>query len=570
MDDGRGPVVTGEEVPWPPPPREPGPWNGGPPVAPPGNTPLPPLPGQGGVVHGAAAQSNPWANPSGAPESLNGPNVAPLGGYPSAAPVPPRSDPFPGLPSGPGLADRAPVWVLVASAVVVLAVIAGAAFVVIKGGRQYPSAWDDKSAPIAKWVSENRQLDFDHPVKVNFLTPEEYKARATEGGDSESVESKQFYADQVAQLRALGFVSGDVDLAAANDTLSDSGTLAFYDPDTEQVYVRGTELTPGIRVTLAHELTHVLQDQNFDLQRFDDLPSGQASVLRALAEGDATKVEDLYVEKQLTDDEKKAYDEESSSAGDDATEEIEDKVPSFLTTTFAAPYILGPRFVDFLYATDEWKAIDEALQEPPTEEAMFDPITYQTDAGAQKTVEIDAPSGTEVLESDEFGPTTWYLLLASRLGEKEALAAVDGWGGDQYVVYREDDVVCMDATIEGDTPEDEAELAKALGEWAAKSPKGTAEVTNEGGAVQFHSCDPGKDAKAVGEEVTPDFLGLPVTRTDLFTSGIEDDATPKQAACFANGIIDAFTIDQLNDPKGAFVNSQEGQVLIAGVRDTCA
>jgi len=558
--------VTGEQVPWPPPPREPGPWDGGPPVSPPGNTPLPPLPGAGGVVHGAPAQPNPWANPSGSTESLTGPNTVPSAPFPGQAGGPPRSDPFPGLPSGPARVDRAPAWVLVLSAIVVVAVVAGAAFVLIKGGRQYPSAWDDKSAPIAEWVSRTRELEFDHPVKVNFLTPEEYKARATEGGDDDSVESEQFYADQVAQLRALGFVTGDVDLAKANDTLSDSGTLAFYDPDTEQVYVRGTELTPGIRVTLAHELTHVLQDQNFDLERFDDLPSGQATVLRALAEGDATKVEDIYVEKKLSADEKKAYEKETTASSDDATEELEGSVPPILTTVFASPYILGPRFVDYLFVKDGWKAINEALQEPPTEEAMFDPITYQTDAGAQKTVEIEAPSGAEVIESDEFGPTTWYLLLASRLDQKEALAAVDGWGGDQYVVYREDDQVCMDATIEGDTPEDEAQLADALGKWAAKSPKGTASVTTEDEAVQFHSCDPGKDAKAVGDEVTPEILGLPVTRTDVFSDAIDNDATPKQAACYANGIIDAFTLDQIS---GTYPGTAEGKAVLRQVQNTC-
>lgn len=39
-------------------------------------------------------------------------------------------------------------------------------------------------------------------------------------------------------------MSGDVDLDQATSTLSDSGTLAYYDPSVEQVFVRGTELTP--------------------------------------------------------------------------------------------------------------------------------------------------------------------------------------------------------------------------------------------------------------------------------------------------------------------------------------
>lgn len=73
--------------------REPGPWGGGPPVAPTGNTALPPLPGPGGVVHGTAG-SNPWAAPWVPPP-------------PPPKPAPNLS-PFPGLNPQVPLVDRAP------------------------------------------------------------------------------------------------------------------------------------------------------------------------------------------------------------------------------------------------------------------------------------------------------------------------------------------------------------------------------------------------------------------------------------------------------------------------------
>jgi hypothetical protein len=417
-------------------------------------------------------------------------------------------------------------------------------------------------------VAKERELDFEHPVKVNFLTEEQYSARATEGSDVEDPETDQYYDDQLAQLRALGFVSGEVDLNEASSTLSDSGTLAYYDPELEQVFVRGTELTPALRVTLAHELVHVLQDQNFDLERMEDLDSGRAGVLRALAEGDATLVEDAYIE-QLSDADKKAYDDESESGSSEAQEELDEKVPSILTTIFASPYILGPELIAYLDQEGGWKAIDEALADPPTEEAMFDPSTYDTDAAAQKTVEIDAPEGAEVLETDQFGPTAWYLLLASRVDPALALGAVDGWGGDQYVVYRQDGKVCLDATIQGDQEDDVAELAGALDAWAKQSPEGTAEVDADGGEVHFSSCDPGKDAKAVGREVTPDLLALPVVRTQLYSQAIEADQTPKQASCYANGIVTAFTLDQLNDPEGEYIQSRAGQQKILDITQEC-
>src|SRR2546421_342462 len=88
----------------------------------------------------------------------------------------------------------------------------------------------------------------------------------------------------VLVVGALAVVDGDPDLLADDDTLADAGTLAFYDFRTKVVNVRGHTMTPGLRVTLAHELTHVLQDQHFDVTQSvdgndDDATEGARSVV---------------------------------------------------------------------------------------------------------------------------------------------------------------------------------------------------------------------------------------------------------------------------------------------------
>ena len=502
---------------------------------------------------GAAAAANPWTNAAVPP--VNIPPDRPVAG----AAGPPTRTRF----------DRAPAALRVAAAVVVVAMIAGAAYVLIAGGRQYPEAWDARVKPITDWVEKERDLTYDHPVKVNFLTEEQYSARATEGGSVDDQATKDYYADQVAQLRALGFLSGEVDLAAANDTLSDSGTLAYYDPEIDEVFVRGTELTPALRVTLAHELTHVLQDQKFDLTRIDDYDDGRAGVLRAVAEGDATKVEEAYVADVLTDEERKAYEEESRATGEDAGEEIDTKVPPIMTTLFSAPYILGPRLISVLYETGSWRAIDAALQDPPSEEGLFNPLVLDTDDMEPITVDVVAPEGAEVIERGEFGPTALYLMLAARLDPEVALDAVDGWGGDRYVVYREDDAVCVSMAAEGDGADQTNELADALTVWAGMSPEKSASVEKEGDGVVLRSCDPGKDAPAVGDEASSELLVLPVTRTDVYTQALQAGRTPAQARCYADGVLEALTFEQISDPEGAFVSSSEGQQVLVGIAQGC-
>ena len=72
-------------------------------------------------------------------------------------------------------------------------------------------------------------------------------------------------------MRAFGLVNGDVDLVASMGTLEDEGTLAYDDPDTERITVRGTEMTPALRVTWSM-VPHVVQDST-SISRLDGFDS---------------------------------------------------------------------------------------------------------------------------------------------------------------------------------------------------------------------------------------------------------------------------------------------------------
>lgn len=557
----------GEQVPWPAPPRHAGPWEDGASIAPEGNTALPPLPDASGTM-ATSTPHNPWqralpaADDSGlpvAPASFQLAPLAPVGHEKSAKK--PKS-------------DRAPIGLRLLAAFVVLAMAGSGTYLVLKGGRQFPSTWDPRVVDIAKWVEGERGLQFKHAVKVNFLSAELYRERATAGNDISDPDTKAHFENSAAQMRALGFISGEVDLAAASSTLSDSGTLAFYDPAVEQVFVRGTEVTAALRVTLAHELVHVLQDQHFDLERMDEMEDGRAAVLRSLAEGDAGRVEDAYVAKALNDKERAAYEAEMLKSSQEALEEVNEKVPPILTTVFTAPYALGPQLVDVLYETGGNKAINAALKDPPSEEALFDPRTLDTDALDERLATVEPPKEVEVIDGGEFGPTTWYLMLASRMDPHIALDATDGWGGDAYSAYRQNDKVCVSVVYRGDTPADAKTLLGALQLWVAASPEGSASVEGEGARVNFRSCDPGKDAKGSSGnngdgDVSPDLLSLPVVRTQIYLQGLQADLESDIAACYAQEVVGAFTFEQLIDPSGSAIGSPDGQSKLAGAAMTC-
>src|SRR5262249_16768916 len=133
--------------------------------------------------------------------------------------------------------------------------------------------------------------------------------------DSDRDELKQ----AVEQGRAEGLLQGDVDLVAQSNQLQTSGTLAFYDPKTKHVRVRGTTLDVAHKVTLAHELPHALQAQYFDLSKLGQPPTDEARIAyRTVVEGDAVRVENKYVD-QLSAADKDAYKNQNKASRDTAT-----------------------------------------------------------------------------------------------------------------------------------------------------------------------------------------------------------------------------------------------------------
>lgn len=458
------------------------------------------------------------------------------------------------------------MWVLVLSVVVIAAVAVGGAWLVLSGGEDHPDQWDDRVAPLAAWVADARGLEFEHPVYVNFLTEAEYTSAATTA-EPTTAEADEAMADMVSLLRALGLVTGDVDLTDSVNTLNDTGTLAFYQPSDGQVYVRGTTLTPALRVTLVHELVHVLQDQHFDLQRSGDEDADPHGTLRAVAEGDAGRIEDLYVAEELTDDERADYEEESAASGQEAVDEITDEVPDGLTAMFAAPYVFGEPFVTHLVEVGGSGDVDRALEEPPSSRVLFDPRLWGTDLEDDAEVEAVPPAGVEELDSGFVGAPSLYLVLAARTTPQEALAAVDAVTGDHYVSYRDGSRVCVRTALVGRDGDAEALVEGVLNAWVAQSPAGVASVTRDrNGAVQFQTCDPGEEATA--PVVSMDSLALPVVRTVLHTTILGSGGNEAQSACVLDLVVPALTAEELSAETGEAQESLQGRV--AGAMMMCA
>ena len=429
-------------------------------------------------------------------------------------------------------------------ALVVLLIVAVIAAVVWwQRSRQpgHPAAWDARVAPIAAQVAALRGLTFKHPVKVNYLTVAAFNKSVTSTPAELKKESVQI-TQATALLRAAGLIGAQVNLAQAVNTTQAADTLAYYDPDSKQIFVRGAgAFTVETRVTLAHELTHVLQDQYFNLpklqKRANDSDTGSSDALTALVEGDATRVEQRFLSEQSAADQRE-YVKLSLSEASAAGKTTQD-LPAIVDTYFNAPYVFGPEVIRVLEAQGGNAAVNAALTGiTPSTRIYFDPTAVN--AGPTPPAVPDVQKGEAKLANSskndsEFDDFTLYLMLAARLDLPTALRAADAYSAGSEVAYTRGTSTCFRAAVAGVSPAANAFLAATLQRWAHTVPDAVVESAK--GPVIFHSCDPGRGAVTPPNARIVDATRLAANREDLIASLVKQHVPSLLAVCVSRVLV---------------------------------
>ena len=482
-------------------------------------------------------------------------------------------------PASPVVSKRSPGPRVIA-AVAVVAVLAAVASVAgaatFDSAPQVPDRWDPRIARIADFVAGARHLDFKHPVRVYFLSGAEY-SRAINGAPqgARTAADRSDERRSTEFKRAIGFVEGAPDLAGAQDSLADSGTLAYYDIEKKVVNVRGTALSANTRVTLAHELTHALQDQYFDLDiGSSTTTSEQDTALRTIVEGDAMTVEDLYIA-QLSDADRAAYEKEYGTASDQATSDLAE-VATPLQASQAIPYAIGRPYVAWVETGSQAEPnparLDDVMAHPPKDTAAtFNPI----EASAHR-VRVKTPTApSDVYLTDQIGAYSLFIMLSDRIDPVVAMDAVDGWRGDSFVAaersVRGRSTMCVTADFAMASDRDATELDAALGAWAEVMP---AEAgighSATGRAVTLRTCDPGPKATARGPiGKSSDALVYPSNRIDIAAVLAQEGVAPKLAWCLANRTVRQLTPGELSGSDVTPQRQTEIRDLIAAAHDVC-
>jgi hypothetical protein len=270
-------------------------------------------------------------------------------------------------------------------------------------------------------------------------------------------------------LVALRLSPADLDLSGLLEDLYREQVRGVYVPEEKIFYVGGAadELGASGRITAAHEITHALQDQSFDLRRLrraveDDDDASLA--LLALIEGDAVLTSQLWTAHHLDDRQRAQAQLEAGGSGSALA-----RAPRYVRQVLFFPYLRGTAFVAQLHASGGYDAVDAAFARPPeTSEQILHPEAYGDEEPA---LEVSVPGrpgdGWAASQTYDFGEFDLVELFAD-LEPDTAAQVGDGWGGGQVRSWTRGRDTAVGLALEFDTPTDADEACQALPRWYAE------------------------------------------------------------------------------------------------------
>jgi hypothetical protein len=198
-------------------------------------------------------------------------------------------------------------------------------------------------------------------------------------------------------LHLLGVLKRGQSLEAMRRSELTGQVAGLYVPQSGRLYVLGSGGSAP-RSVIAHEVTHALQDEHFEISRgaFASHPRDHDAELAAVAlvEGDATNVQSRYVA-ALSPGE--LIGELARTLGSIPSDSSGDEIP-YLQRELVYPYSAGQEFVNALRAQGGQRLLDRAFRHPPrTTAAVLDPARYL--AGDPPPRRVGLPPGTYALET---------------------------------------------------------------------------------------------------------------------------------------------------------------------------
>jgi hypothetical protein len=347
------------------------------------------------------------------------------------------------------------------------------------------------TAEVLQETSEIRELSILRPVKSGAQSKEAIEQMLIRNLN-EQVTPAEMRATELS-LRKFGLAPRDFRFRQFFIKLLTEQVAGYYDPKLQRFHLADWLEVEGQKPVMSHELTHALQDQHFNLRRFEKWPHGDSDAqlaAHALIEGDATLAMTIYMAKNPL----VALAFSRSILSGTPTEQF-DQAPRAMRELLIFPYLQGSAWATQLFKKGGWAMVSGAFTKLPlsTEQILhvekyfnyerpvkivlpdLTPLLNGGTAGVPRArsartasrgssvKQQSNPSGWRFVDSDVNGEWNYYLILDQFLKTpQESKRAAAGWAGDRYAIYEgPNDQVLLAQLSAWDTESDAREFFDA-------------------------------------------------------------------------------------------------------------
>ena len=273
---------------------------------------------------------------------------------------------------------------------------------------------------ILKFASEDTGLPIKSPVKHKIVGRDEVERfmleRMKDDPDAQRLERGEL------SLKKLGLIPKDMDLRSYLIALLKEQVAGFYDAKTKVMYLLDWVTPEAQKPVLAHELTHALQDQSYDLDKWGEVSSAKVSdydemvrdeqraARQAVVEGQATIVLVDYLLKpygKSVVNSPEIIDLMKQQMVSGGTTPLFSKAPLFLKQALLFPYDEGFDFSRAVLASGgKGQGYAGVLSNPPVDTAqIMQPRTYldQVHHALPKLADLSTAVGKDYEKFDDGG-----------------------------------------------------------------------------------------------------------------------------------------------------------------------
>jgi hypothetical protein len=375
-----------------------------------------------------------------------------------------------------------------------------------------------------------------HVVKLRGLEPTGPISKGVRSREeisqflNERVREEYTAADLEAEgkvLRILGLLPDSLQYKEFMLELLTEQVGGYYDPDKKTLFLARWLPLDQQKPVMAHELTHALQDQHFNVGRVMTADRRSQNDDKALAhqaifEGDGMAVMlDYLLEptgrnfSQLPD---LVFVMRAQFALMDSQFKVFAQAPGFIKETLLFPYGYGAAFLQKVRAKQPWSAVDAIYHDlPSSTEQILHPERYFGTRDEPRTVQIEDPSsrlgeGWHTTYRNVLGEFQLSVVLGAGSGntEEQARRAAAGWGGDQLILVESGTRSFVVLSTVWDSQEDAGEFFDAVGAWLSKRFPKASRTDGTPAAYALTDAGASHEVKRDGDRVRI-ILGLPQT-----------------------------------------------------------